>query len=160
MELHEFISGAFKLIGFVLQVFWDTLVALFWRGELLEAITPPQGRIPRGARRLCRSGRTDVVAREPHFKPLKGPLMSSDFEDLARQGAEQALVAAIKLRLLKSAAGMEAEAERLARNFEHDGHPEVSEKIRETLGNGGSLLSLPAPGKKRGRPRKDQNGGE
>ncbi len=52
MELHEFISGAFKLIGFCLQAFWDTLVALFWRGELLEAITPPQGVIL-GALSVC-----------------------------------------------------------------------------------------------------------
>lgn len=86
--------------------------------------------------------------------------MNSEFEDMVRQGVESALISAIKLRLLKSAAGMEAEAERLARNFDNDGLPEISEKIRETLGNGGSLLALPAPGKKRGRPRKDQNGGE
>ncbi len=86
--------------------------------------------------------------------------MSSDFEDMARQGAEQALVAAIKLRLMKSAAGMEAEAERMARNFDNDGLPEISEKIRENLGNGGSLLSLPAPGKRRGRPPGQKNGGD
>ncbi len=52
MELHEFISGATKLIGFCLQAFWDTLVALFWRGELLEAITPPQAVIL-GALAVC-----------------------------------------------------------------------------------------------------------
>jgi len=89
--------------------------------------------------------------------------MSSDFDqasDLARQGADQLLVNALKLKLLKSAAGMEAEAERLARNLESDGYPEVGEKVRETFGNGGSLISLPVPGKKRGRPPLNKNGGE
>ncbi len=89
--------------------------------------------------------------------------MSSDFDqasDLARQGADQLLVNALKLKLLKSAAGMEAEAERLARNFDNDGLPEISEKIRETFNNGGSLMSLPSPGKRRGRPPLNKNGGE